>query len=166
MRRSRVLYASALLAFAVASGPATAAPGRNSDTIPCGANGTISWTPTTVYPARGERVRVTFTYADPDGGPVALTVTPKPLDDSSDGATPIDQTGGAASDTDGGTEVLGFVKGKAAENQRKGRKYRFEYSATQGANTDGCESDPEKKSDDLVVFVPYHCDGFLCSFVD
>ena len=173
MWRPRVLSLCALLLVSVALDPAGAdRRNRGSGSVPCGTDGTITWSPTLVWPPTHKDVPVTFAYRDRDGGNVTLTITAKPhsqivageeIGGSGDTPSATDQVGGANSDVDGAVEVVGSVRSERSTRERPGRTYSFEYAAGQGTGEDYCASDPEDDGDDLTVYVPFACRGNSCS---
>ena len=170
MRRPRLLALASLFVLGVFLAPAGAERRGKVESIPCGANGTISWTPARVWPPRGKDVTVNFAYRDRDGGDVTLTVLAKlhdqvdqeELGGTADTPFATDQNGGANSDVRGRVEVLGSVRSERSSLDPTGRTYRFEYVASQGYGTDGCTSDPDDDRDDLKVVVPFTCRAHDC----
>lgn len=172
IRRSALLAAGAL-ALVASILPASAdnpVGGHGKNSIPCG-NGTISWTPTTVWPPNHKEVPITWTYTDNDDDDVTLVITQKLHNQVVDGeelvgsgATPFatDSLGGANSDSDGEVDVVGYVRGERSGTEQGGRIYSFEYKAD-NALTDGCESDPDDDSDDITITVPHDCRENWCA---
>ena len=171
-RRSALLGIGAL-ALVVTTLPATAdnpVGGHGKNDIACG-NGTIAWTPTTVWPPNHKEVPITWTYTDNDDDDVTLVITQKLHNQVVDeeelvgsGNTPFatDSLGGANSDDDGAVDVVGYVRGERSGTEQGGRVYSFEYKADNGL-TDGCESDPDDDSDDIRITVPHDCRENWCA---
>jgi len=176
IRRSALLAVSAL-ALVVSSLPASAdnpVGGHGKNSIDCGTDGTIGWTPTSVWPPNHKEVPITWTYADDSDSDVKLTIIQKlhnqVVNDEElvgSGNTPFatDSFGGTASDTDGEVDVVGYVRGERSGTEQGGRIYSFEYKAEGGplGLTDGCESDPDDDSDDITITVPHDCRDNWCA---
>ena len=151
--------------------------GHGKNDIKCGNDGTIAWTPTSVWPPNHQDVNITWTYSDKTDSNVKLTIIQKAhnqvVDDTYElvgsGNTPFatDSLGGAASDSDGSVDVVGYVRAERSGTEQGGRIYAFEYKAEAGplGLTDGCESDPDDDDDDLVVTVPHDCRENWCNTV-
>jgi len=176
MRKILLLFVALALVI-----PASSQAAKNhtfgSNSVACGENGTISWTPTTLWPPNHKLHDITFTYTDPDGGDVVLEITAKPHSDTLEDGTEMagtgntdpatDQLGGMNSDSDGSVDVVGNARGERSGQSKDGRTYSFEYIAMNDSdgdmmNDDGCMSDPEDDSDDLTVFVPHDCRAGAC----
>jgi hypothetical protein len=176
MKRA-ILALSVLAMLAPTGGQAARDHTFGDDGVACGDNGTITWTPTTLWPPNHKLHDITFTYSDPDGGDVTLAITAKlhsdVLGDGTElrgsGNTPAvtDQSGGAASDTDGSVDVVGTARGERSGQSIGGRTYAYEYVASNdsdgnGLEDDGCASDTDDDSDDLTVTVPHDCRDGAC----
>jgi hypothetical protein len=168
MKRFIVLIAALGLLVPVAS----RASSFGSNSVKCGNNGTITWSPTTLWPPNHKLQNITFTYTDPDGGDVMLEITAKPHSDTLEDGTELngtgntppatDQMGGANSDSDGSVDVVGNARAERSGHSKNGRTYSFEYTASDNHGADGCMSDPNDDSDDLTVFVPHDCRDGAC----
>lgn len=141
---------------------------KGESTIACGSNGTITTTPTTLWPPNHKDVPVTFTYTDPDGGDVTLAITSTPHNEIVDdeeingtGNTPAatDSMGGTNTDSDGSVDVVGSARAERSGHlsEAGGRVYEFDYMADSTLGTDGCNSDPATAGDGIIVFVPHDC---------
>ena len=169
-----VLVGVGLIAATAIAVPVIAADkNKGSQTVACGDNGTITASPTVLWPPNHKDVPITFTYTDNDALEDAqsqtLTITAKLHDEvlnpdgeaselNGSGNTPFltDALGGTNSDNDGSVDVVGSARSERS-GRGDGREYRYEYRADDGGTTDGCESDPDDDSDDLVVTVPHDC---------
>ena len=151
--------------------------GHGKNDIDCGNDGTIAWTPTTVWPPNHKEVPITWTYTDDSDNDVKLEIFQKLHNQVVDGDelngsgnTPFvtDQLGGANSDSDGSVDVVGYVRGERSGTEQGGRIYSFEYKAEAGPAglTDGCESDPDDDSDDITITVPHDCRENWCATVN
>lgn len=172
-----VVLAAVILVSSLGPAQAKKVHTFGSSSIPCGENGTISWTPTTLWPPNHKLHDVTFTYSDPDGGDVTLMIIEEPHSDVAEngvesrgsGNTPAedDQSGGFASDDDGSVDVVGSARAERAGPNKEGRTYRYEFIATSDSDgdmqqDDGCASDASENGDDLTVYVPHDCRGGAC----
>jgi hypothetical protein len=142
---------------------------RGSVTVACGDNGTITASPTVLWPPNHKDVPITFTYTDADPEEAvegqSLTITQNLHDEVVDGEelvgsgnTPFltDSAGGTNSDTDGSVDVVGSARSERS-GTGDGRTYEFDYSADDGGMTDGCASDPMTAGDGIIVSVPHDC---------
>jgi hypothetical protein len=177
----RIAFVLAALALAL---PANTWAGSDhtfgSDSIPCGDDGTISWTPTTLWPPNHKLHDITFTYADPDGGNVDLAVTAtdhsdivggEELNGSGNTDPGTDSLGGAGTDSDGSVDVVGNARAERSGHSKLGRTYSFDYVAMSdpdgipaSGDEDGCMGpDDDPATDDaILVFVPHDCRGGAC----
>jgi hypothetical protein len=166
---------TAMSVVAPATGAGNPAGGFGHDDLECGNDGTISWTPTTVWPPNHTDVPITWTYEDPSDSNVRLTITSKLhnqiINDTTEfvgsGNTPFatDAFGGTATNSTGNVvDVVGHVRGERSGTDQEGRFYSFEYKAEAGPLflTDGCESDPDDDRDDIVIWVPHDCRDNHC----
>jgi hypothetical protein len=145
--------------------------------MPCGDGGTITWTPTTLWPPNHKLHDITFTYTDDDDD-ASLTITMRPHSDVIDeggeaterngsGQTPFltDSSGGEdVGGGDGTAVVTGTARGERSGQAKEGRTYSFGYVADDGGTTDGCsgpDMDPAT-DDEITVFVPHDCRGGAC----
>lgn len=180
MRRNALLIsgvvATAAISLVTTAGADNPVGGHGKATIACGNDGTIRWTPTSVWPPNHQDVNITWTYTDDSDNDVSLEIIQKPHNQVVDGEelvgsgnTPFatDQLGGAASDSDGSVDVVGYVRAERSGTEQGGRIYSFEYKAQAGPAglTDGCESDPDDDSDDIIVTVPHDCRDNWCATV-
>lgn len=172
-------YLAALSVVAVIGALSVAVPTFAGDhakgvtTIACGNNGTITVSPTTLWPPNHKEVDITFVYADDssDGtSDVALAITQNLHDEvvadqegddeemNGSGNTPFatDSLGGASMDSDGETTVVGYARSERS-GRGDGRVYEFDYMADADMGTDGCESDPDTAGDGILVLVPHDC---------
>lgn len=178
MRKALMLVAAAAMLV-----PAVTTAGSDhtfgNDSIECGDDGTISWTPTTLWPPNHKLHDITFTYHDPDGGTSELTVTPTDHSDIQGGeeinGTGPDRGADSFGGTDVGTEgedaiVVGEARAERSGHSKEGRTYSFTYVAMNDSGTadpsddDGCsgpDDDPET-DDELLVFVPHDCRNGAC----
>lgn len=180
MRRALVLLAVVALLV-----PLSASAARDkafgSDSIPCGDNGTISWTPTTLWPPNHKLHDVTFTYHDPDGGTSELTITAtehsdvvggEELNGSGNTDPATDSLGGADAGTDGeDAVVVGNARAERSGHSKQGREYNFGYVAMNDGGTpsdpsddDGCSGPDsnEATDDEIIVTVPHDCRNGAC----
>ena len=144
---------------------------KGSSTLACGDNGSITASPTILWPPNHKDVPILFTYTDDDSdgfGDVALEIIATPHNEIVDeeeingtGNTPAatDSVGGAGSDSDGSVDVLGSARAERSGhlNDAGGRVYEFDYAAQADMGLDGCESDPATAGDGIIVFVPHDC---------
>lgn len=158
-------------AFAVAAPSDAGTKNGGSDDRACGDNGTITWSPTTLWPPNHKTQDIAITYTDPDGGPVSLDITANPHNEIVDdeeingtGNTPAatDSVGGANTSDSGTVTVIAKAVAERSghKNDSGGRVYEFDYVAQNGpipAGTlgQGCESTPGADGDGLIVFVPH-----------
>ena len=133
----------------------SAAPGNKySDTVsePCGSNGTdgsVEWSPATLWPPNHKYVTVTITVLDTDdtdGDDVSLTTESATHDEAADetGAgntdTATDVTPAAAGPETGDSGDASLTHDIRAERAGPGdgRTYTIAYEATTDDGTDGC----------------------------
>ena len=174
MRKLITAFAALGLIAALGFAGPTFAGNKNhgSSTIdPCGEDGTITTSPTTLWPPNHKDVTISFRYEDPTNDNVTLEITAKPHSEAVDGEeingtgnTPYatDSTGGVNMDDDGDVTVDGTARAERSGHKNEevgGREYRYEYIADADGGSDGCMSDPEDDEDDIVVFVPHDCRG-------
>jgi hypothetical protein len=174
----KILLLVSLLALLVpTAGQAQKDHTFGSNSIDCGEDGTISWTPTTLWPPNHKLHDITITYSDSDES-ASLTITPMPHSDvigegeeaterNGSGNTPFatDSSGGTdPDDGDGEAVVTGTARGERSGQAKEGRTYSFGYMAEDGGTTDGCsgpDMDPET-DDEIIVFVPHDCRAGAC----
>ena len=180
MKRSLLAVAVALVAVLA---PMSASAGKHSfggDSIACGDNGTISWTPSTLWPPNHKLVPVTWTYTDPDGGDVTLStaatdhsdiVGGEELAGSGNTDPGTDSLGGAGTDDDGSVDVVGNARSERSGQSKQGRTYNFTYMAMSdpdgvpgSGDEDGCSGpdDDATTDDQITVFVPHDCRNGAC----
>jgi hypothetical protein len=170
-------YLAVLAGIGLIAATAIAVPGLAGDknkgetTVACGNNGTITASPTTLWPPNHKDVPILFTYTDDDSdgtSDVSLEIIATPHNEivegeeiNGTGNTPAatDSLGGAATDSDGSVDVTGSARAERSGhlNDAGGRVYEFDYVAQADMMTDGCESDPMTEGDGIIVFVPHDC---------
>jgi hypothetical protein len=170
MKKHLAILASAGLvaAMSIALPGLAADQNKGSFSAACGSNGTITASPTVLWPPNHQDVQITFTYTDNDAAEAAqsqkLTITPNLHDEVVDneelvgsGNTPFltDSVGGTATDTDGSVDVVGTARAERS-GTGDGRVYEFDYTADDGT-LDGCKTDPAKAGDGILVSVPHDC---------
>jgi hypothetical protein len=144
----------------------------------CGENGSITWTPDTLWPPNHKAQTITVRYADPDAGQKTLALTTNPHNEMVDGEE-INGTGNTPSATDSSVgdaasgsgpyvevEVTAVSERSGHKNADGGRIYEFDYvaeNAQSGDTTDGCESDATVRGDGVIVKVPHDCRAGACS---
>jgi hypothetical protein len=141
---------------------------KGETTVACGDNGTIVASPTVLWPPNHKEVDITFVYTDDDSdgsGDVSLEIIQNTHDEVVDdeelngsGNTPFatDSLGGASTDSDGETTVVGYARSERS-GTGDGRVYEFDYVAQADMGLDGCESDPMTAGDGIIVSVPHDC---------
>jgi hypothetical protein len=181
VRRSLLAFTIAVLAIAAPIGSGAASNHTfGEDSFPCGDDGTISWTPTTLWPPNHKMHDITVTYSDPDGGTSTLTVTATDHSDivggeEINGTGPDrgpDSVGAAGTGTDGDDAVaVAEARGERSGHSKDGREYSFTYVATNDGGTpedpsddDGCTGpdDDEGTEDEILVTVPHDCRNGAC----
>lgn len=145
---------------------------------PCGDDGTLTWTPGTLWPPNHKTQTITVVYTDPDDGTKSLALTTNPHNEEVDGTeangtgnTPVgsDSTVAAAeTSSDDSVDVDVFARSERSghKNADGGRVYEFDYVATNTQSddtSDGCESDPAVKGDGVIVMVPHDCRAGACA---
>lgn len=175
-KSSLAVGAGLLVAFGLLSPAGAGTRNTGSGTRPCGDDGTITWSPDTLWPPNHKAQKITFTYSDPDAGTKTLTITANPHNEMLNGEE-INGTGNtpAATDSTGGTNTSGgssvTVEGAAVsersghKNAAGGRVYEFDYVASNdesGSDDDGCMSSQATTGDGLTVFVPHDCRNGAC----
>ena len=164
-----VLAGVGLIAASSIALPVIAADKNKGEAVvPCGDNGTITASPTVLWPPNHKDVPITFTYTDDssDGtSDVTLTIISNFHDEVVDGEELVgsgntafltDSAGGTANDSDGSVDVIGSARAERS-GTGDGRTYRFDYDASADNGLDGCESDPANPNDGIVVSVPHDC---------
>jgi hypothetical protein len=160
-------------AFAFAAPTTAANKNGGTDTRACGDNGTITYSPTSLWPPNHKAQNITITYTDPDAQNVSLEITANPHNEIVDGEevngtgnTPsaTDSTGGVNSaEGDTVTVIATAISERSGhKNADGGRVYEFDYVAAADQDgtpltvlDDGCMSDPATAGDGLIVFVPH-----------
>ena len=170
-----ILAAFGLLVPAGAANKNSTAPASRG----CGTDGTITWTPTRLWPPNHKAQTITFTYSDDDSGEKVLTITAGPHNEvfeneeiNGTGNTPwmTDATGGSGT-ASGTNPAVAYGSARSERSGHKssagGRVYEFDYTATNNedddaAPEDGCMSSTTTPNDGLIVFVPHDCRNGGC----
>jgi hypothetical protein len=160
----------ATFAFA-APGDAGTKNGGSGEVNPCGDDGVITYSPTTLWPPNHKDQTITITYTDPDAESVSLSITGNPHNEIIEGeeingtgnTPPPDSTLATSKSADGNTvtvEVFARSERSGHKNADGGRVYEFDYDAKSEENglpheDDGCMSSAMTSGDGLIVFVPH-----------
>lgn len=177
MTRGLVPLGGIVLAFGLLNPAGAENKNTGGGYKPCG-DGSLTWTPGTLWPPNHKTQTITVVYTDSDEGTKSLALTTNPHNEQVNGTeangtgnTPVasDSTV-ATAETGSGTsvdvDVFARSERSGHKNDAGGRVYEFDYVATNTQSddtTDGCESDPTVTGDGVIVKVPHSCKGSACA---
>jgi hypothetical protein len=168
----RRFYLIAMAIVVAAFGPATAQPGHpagGTGSTSCN-DGTVTWSPTTLWPPNHKMQTITINYTDNDGDGDSISITVGMISDdqaASDGSNemngsgqPTDKqgldwagTGNSGSATDPGTATTtAQVRAERSGRDKTGRTYSIQVMCS---DMGGSNNEMEMQTVTLLVTVPH-----------